>query len=145
MLWTHQLRFLFFNFFLHIKWYAIAMIIEPLCSISNGKRCNTDWQGGVFSLGGPCRKDWKLHSTPYIRILPCHIPHTVCCKPQHACLFHMPRVRIPKLTTAGKIRMASVRLHTWRIIIAITSSTGSNTKLGTRNVILHCWLKKTNQ
>ena len=42
MLWTHQPYFLFFNFFLHIKWYAIGMIIKPLCSISNGKLCNTD-------------------------------------------------------------------------------------------------------
>ena len=90
MLWTHQLRFLFFNFFLHIKWYAIAMIIEPLCSISNGKCCNTGWEGGMLWLGGPHQKDWKSCSIPYIRILSCCIPHAACCKPQDACGMCMP-------------------------------------------------------
>ena len=50
----------FFNFFLHIKWYAIAMIIEPLCSISNSKRCNTDWQGGMLWLGRSASKRLKI-------------------------------------------------------------------------------------
>ena len=74
--WTHQPRFLFFNFSLHIKWYAIAMIIEPLCSNPNGKRCNTDRQGGMLWLGGPRQKDCKSHRIPYIRILSCRIPQT---------------------------------------------------------------------
>ena len=98
MLWTHQPHFLFFNFFPHIKWYAIAMIIEPLCSISSGKRCNTGWQGGMLWLGGPCQKDWKSRSMLYIRILPCRILHAANCKMHVACVFCMSHVRSPSFS-----------------------------------------------
>ena len=98
MLWTHQRHFLLYNFFLHIKWYAIAMIIKSLCSISNHNRCNADWQGGMLWLGGLHQKDWKLHSVPYIRILSCCIPHAANHKTHAACLCRMPCVRIPSFT-----------------------------------------------
>ena len=107
MLWTHQLHFLFFNFFLYIKWNAIAMIIEPLCSISNGKCCNTDWQGDMLWLGGPCQKDWKLHSIPYSYIITTNIRILSCRKPKDAwhvaCVCGMPRVglKIPSLPLPG--------------------------------------------
>ena len=45
-------------------------------------------------------KTLKSHSILYIRILPCCILHTACCKPQDTCSMHihMPHVRIPSFS-----------------------------------------------